>query len=256
MITLERVSKHYRSGPARVPVLREVSFRIEPGEFVAIMGASGSGKSTLLNILGLLDDYDSGHYLLAGNDTRALGDRRASELRNRLLGFVFQAFHLVPQKTAWENVALPLAYQGVSRRERRRRALELLARLGLTERAHHRPHELSGGQRQRVAIARALITDPKVILADEPTGNLDSESSREVMALLREIWAKDRTLVLVTHAREIAQAAPRVIHVRDGLLVEARGSAREQSIGEARATGEPPANPGASFLEHRQEPAS
>jgi putative ABC transport system ATP-binding protein len=224
VIRLEHVSKHYRSGPAAIPVLRDVSLEIREGEFVAIMGASGSGKSTLLNILGLLDGYDAGRYLLAGHDTRQLRDARAAELRNHLLGFVFQAFHLLPHKTAWENVALPLSYAGVGRRERKRRALEMLERLGLAERAQHRPNELSGGQRQRVAIARALVTDPKVILADEPTGNLDSDSSREVMALLRTIWSQGRTLVLVTHAQDVAQEASRVIAVRDGRVLEGAAS--------------------------------
>ncbi|MFT3921313.1 MAG: ABC transporter ATP-binding protein [Myxococcales bacterium] len=224
MITLEKVSKNYRSGHAAIAVLREVSLQIDEGEFVAIVGASGSGKSTLLNVLGLLDGYDSGRYTLAGNDTQALSDRRAAHLRNQLLGFVFQAFHLLSHKTAWENVALPLSYAGVGRRERKERALALLARLGLAERAQHRPNELSGGQRQRVAIARALVTNPKVVLADEPTGNLDTESSAEVMTLLREIHAEGRTVVLVTHALDVAQAASRVICVRDGQVVDGLGS--------------------------------
>jgi putative ABC transport system ATP-binding protein len=220
MILLENLGKTYRNGAATIAVLRDVSLHIREGEFVAIVGASGSGKSTLLNVLGLLDGYNLGRYLLAGNDTEKLSDRRAAELRNRLLGFVFQSFHLLPQKCAWENVALPLHYAGVGKKERKRRAHELLERLGLAERAHHRPNELSGGQRQRVAIARALVTDPKVVLADEPTGNLDSESSAEVMTLLREIHEQGRTVVLVTHAPEVAQAASRVIAVRDGQVFE------------------------------------
>jgi putative ABC transport system ATP-binding protein len=220
MITLENLSKSYRSGHATIAVLREVSLHIAEGEFVAIMGASGSGKSTLLNVLGLLDSYDTGSYRLAGHDTQRLSDRRAAHLRNNLLGFVFQAFHLLPHKSAWENVALPLSYCGVSRRDRKRRALEMLERLGLGQRALHRPNELSGGQRQRVAIARALVTNPKVVLADEPTGNLDSESSADVMKLLRDIHAEGRTVVLVTHAMDVAEAASRLIHVRDGQIVD------------------------------------
>ncbi len=220
MITLEKLSKTYRSGHAQLAVLREVSLHIAEGEFVAIMGASGSGKSTLLNVLGLLDGYDRGSYRLAGNDTQRLSDRRAAQLRNQLLGFVFQAFHLLPHKSAWENVALPLSYSGAARRERKRRALAMLDRLGLGQRALHRPHELSGGQRQRVAIARALVTNPKVVLADEPTGNLDSDSSAEVMALLREIHAEGRTVVMVTHARDVAEVASRLIYVRDGQVVD------------------------------------
>lgn len=233
MITLEKLSKTYRSGSAAIAILREVSLHIAEGEFVAIMGASGSGKSTLLNVLGLLDSYDQGRYTLAGHDTQALSDRRAAHLRNHLLGFVFQAFHLLPQKTAWENVALPLSYSGVSRKDRKQRALDMLARLGLAERSHHRPNELSGGQRQRVAIARALVTHPKVVLADEPTGNLDTESSAEVMALLREIHAEGRTVVLVTHALDVAQAASRLICVRDGQVVDERISSASAVEGAA-----------------------
>jgi len=229
VIELTDVRKTYWMGDVEVRALDGVSLTIGEGEFVAIMGASGSGKSTLLNILGLLDGYDTGRYLLAGSDTHELSDRRSAQLRNQLLGFVFQAFHLLPQKTAWENVALPLSYAGVGRRERKRRAHEMLERLGLATRAHHRPNELSGGQRQRVAIARALVTDPKVVLADEPTGNLDSDSSEDVMALLREIGSQGRTLVLVTHAADVAAQASRVIAVRDGRVVDADELAAEQT---------------------------
>jgi putative ABC transport system ATP-binding protein len=216
MIVVDRLSKHYRAGPSTLRVLDEVSFRVDAGEFVAIMGASGSGKSTLLNVLGLLDSYDAGRYLLDRNDTRALPDAASARLRNAVIGFVFQSFHLLPQKRAWENVALPLSYAGVNRRERRARAHVLLERLGLGERVDHFPNQLSGGQRQRVAIARALVTDPPLVLADEPTGNLDSETTREVLGLLAQIHAEGRTVVLVTHEQEVARAANRIVWVRDG----------------------------------------
>jgi putative ABC transport system ATP-binding protein len=200
-------------------VLREVSLSVAAGEFVAIMGASGSGKSSLLHVLGLLDDYQSGSYLLGGEDTRGLSDARAAALRNRTIGFVFQSFHLLPQKSAWENVALPLRYAGRSRREQAQRAHELLDRVGLADRAQHRPSELSGGQRQRVAIARAVAVDAPLLLADEPTGNLDSETSKDVLALFAEIHRQGRTIILVTHEPDVASMAERTIHVRDGQLV-------------------------------------
>jgi putative ABC transport system ATP-binding protein len=225
MIVVERLSKHYRAGASTIRVLDDVSFRVARGEYVAIMGASGSGKSTLLNVLGLLDTYDSGRYTLAAEDTRGLADRAAAALRNRVIGFVFQSFHLLPQKRAWENVALPLGYAGVGRAERRARAHAMLERLGLRERVDHLPNQLSGGQRQRVAIARALVTDPGLVLADEPTGNLDSETTAEVLGLLAEIHQQGRTVVLVTHELEVAHAAHRIVHVRDGRVVEDRAVA-------------------------------
>ena len=220
MIVVEGMSKDYGTGPSRIRVLDEVSFRVEDGEYVAIMGASGSGKSTLLNVLGLLDSYDAGLYALHAQDTRGLGDRAAARLRNRTIGFVFQSFHLLPQKRAWENVALPLSYAGVGRAERRARAHQMLERLGLSQRVDHLPNQLSGGQRQRVAIARALVTDPPLVLADEPTGNLDSETTGEVLRLLSEIHAQGRTVVVVTHEPDVARAATRIVHVRDGRVVE------------------------------------
>jgi putative ABC transport system ATP-binding protein len=219
MIRVETLRKSYRVGHRALAVLHGASLTIERGEFVAIVGASGSGKSTILSILGLLESYDSGRYLLAGHDTRGLDEVRAAGLRNALLGFVFQSFHLLAHKTAWENVALPLTYAGVDRTERRRRAHALLDRLGLSQRTEHRPDELSGGQRQRVAIARALANTPPLLLADEPTGNLDSRTSAEVIALFREIHAAGRTIVLVTHEPSIAAAADRVIEVHDGRIV-------------------------------------
>jgi putative ABC transport system ATP-binding protein len=226
VIQVERLNKSYRAGAQLVPVLQDVSLSIARGEFVAITGASGSGKSTLLNVLGLLDGFDDGRYLLDGRDTRELSDPEAARLRNRSIGFVFQSFHLLPQKRAWENIALPLGYRGVARHEQRERAQALLERLQLRHRAEHRPSELSGGQRQRVAIARALVTDPPLILADEPTGNLDTESTCEVLELLGGIHREGRSVVLVTHEPEVARRAQRVIHVRDGRVAELEPPAR------------------------------
>ena len=220
LVRVEGLSKSYRVGATPVPVLRDVSLEIRRGEFVAIMGASGSGKSTLLHVLGLLDRYDAGRYLLNGRDTRKLSDGEAALLRNVAIGFVFQSFHLLPQKSAWENVALPLRYRGVSARQQRERAHALLERLGLKERVNHRPNELSGGQRQRVAIARALVTDPPLILADEPTGNLDTEATDEVLALLSAVHAEGRSVVLVTHEHDVARRAQRIVQVRDGSVVD------------------------------------
>jgi putative ABC transport system ATP-binding protein len=220
VVQVEGLSKSYRVGAAPVPVLRDVSLTVQRGEFVAIMGASGSGKSTLLHVLGLLDRYDSGRYLLNGRETRDLSDGEAALLRNVAIGFVFQSFHLLPQKNAWENVALPLRYRGFSAKQQREHAHALLERLGLSARAHHRPNELSGGQRQRVAIARALVTDPPLILADEPTGNLDTEATQEVLALLGQVHSEGRSVVLVTHEHDVARRAQRIVVVRDGSVVD------------------------------------
>jgi putative ABC transport system ATP-binding protein len=219
MIQLHNVYKTYRNGPHQVHALAGITLSIAAGEFAAIMGPSGSGKSTLLNILGILDTCDTGTYQLAGVTMRDVSERQAAQYRNRLLGFVFQSFHLLPFKTAWENVALPLSYQRVRWVQQRRRAYEYLRLVGLEDWAAHYPNQLSGGQRQRVAIARALVTEPKVILADEPTGNLDSQTSEEILALLKRIHAGGCTIVLVTHEERLAAQADRTIRLHDGCVV-------------------------------------
>ncbi|KAB2910895.1 MAG: ABC transporter ATP-binding protein [Kofleriaceae bacterium] len=216
MLRLKGINKYYQVGSHRLHVLRDVDAEVGDGELVAIMGASGSGKSTMLNILGILDGYDSGEYWLGDTLVRDLSETQAARYRNRFIGFVFQSFNLLPFKTAVENVALPLYYQGVSRRTRNRTAMQYLERVGLAEWAEHRPSEMSGGQKQRVAIARALIAKPKIILADEPTGALDSATSQQIMDLLAEIHASGITVIVVTHEADIAARAQRVIRLRDG----------------------------------------
>jgi putative ABC transport system ATP-binding protein len=218
VIALEDVRKTYSTGSLAVEALRGVSLTIETGDYVAIMGPSGSGKSTLMHILGCLDVVTKGRYLLAGEDVSSLSEDALAEIRNRRIGFVFQQFNLLPSLSAWRNVELPLCYAAVPRPERRARALEALDRVGLADRVEHRPSELSGGQQQRVAVARALVTDPALILADEPTGNLDSTSSADVLALFDELHAGGRTIVLITHEPDVASAAQRTVMIRDGLV--------------------------------------
>jgi putative ABC transport system ATP-binding protein len=219
LIELTGVRKTYDTGQVQVEALRGVDATIEEGEYVAVVGPSGSGKSTLMHIVGCLDVPTSGSYHLAGEDVSSLGEERLAEVRNRRIGFVFQQFNLLPSLDAWRNVELPLLYAGVPRPERRERAFAALERVGLVGRSSHRPGELSGGQQQRVAVARALVTDPALILADEPTGNLDSVSTGEVLGLLDELSALGRTIVLITHEHEVARRAGRVLQVHDGQVV-------------------------------------
>ena len=224
MIKINQIHKSYTTGQNSLHVLKGINMEIAAGEMISIMGASGSGKSTLLNILGILDTYDSGEYLLDGHKINRLSERKAAQLRNRMLGFVFQSFNLVSFKNAMENVALPLYYQDVPRKKRNLVAMEYLDRMGLKEWAHHLPNELSGGQKQRVAIARSLIGKPKVILADEPTGALDSATSMEVMDILQEVNATGMTVIIVTHEHDIAKRTQKTIRITDGNITEIRAN--------------------------------
>ncbi|GHT75947.1 ABC transporter ATP-binding protein [Bacteroidia bacterium] len=217
MIKLEQINKTYHNG-APLHVLKGINLEIEQGEMVSIMGASGSGKSTLLNILGILDTYDTGNYYLNNLLIKNLSETKAAELRNQMIGFIFQSFNLISFKNAVENVALPLYYQGINRKKRNRIAMEYLDKMGLKDWAEHLPSELSGGQKQRVAIARALIANPQIILADEPTGALDSKTSEEVIQILRDVNKEGMTMIIVTHEHSVAEATDKIIHLKDGII--------------------------------------
>jgi putative ABC transport system ATP-binding protein len=219
MIKIEKLHKSYPIGKDSLHVLKGIDLHIKEGEFVSIMGSSGSGKSTLLNIVGLLDIHDKGNYFLNGQLIKNMNEKKAAILRNKFLGFVFQSFNLISYKTALENVALPLYYKGIKRKERLKIALEYLEKVGLKEWANHLPNELSGGQKQRVAIARALVTKPKVVLADEPTGALDSGTTDSVMDLLKVINEEGMTVFVITHEQEVANQTKRIVHLKDGVII-------------------------------------
>ncbi|BCS80330.1 ABC transporter ATP-binding protein [Anaerocellum diazotrophicum] len=222
MIELYDIYKIYKMGDTDVYALNGVTLRIEKNEFVAILGPSGSGKSTLMNIIGCLDTPTSGTYILDGKEVNKLSDNQLAEIRNSKIGFVFQQFNLIPQLTALENVELPLIYKGMPASKRHKLAKEALERVGLSDRIHHRPRQLSGGQQQKVAIARALVTDPSIILADEPTGNLDSKSGAEIMSIFKQLHSQGSTIVLITHDNSIAQQARRIVRIQDGQIIEDR----------------------------------
>ena len=236
LIELQDVARYYQMGDERIAALDGVSFAIEAGEMVAIVGSSGSGKSTLLNILGCLDTPSRGQYRLAGRDVQGLSDDERSRVRNRQIGFVFQSFQLLHRASALRNVALPLVYRGLPARERDRRAAEALARVGLSHRMGHKPFQLSGGQRQRTAIARALVTEPALLLCDEPTGNLDSATAEDIMALFHQLHAEHHTILIVTHEPAVAARCPRAIRIADGKIL-ADGPGTKIAYGDAPAVG-------------------
>ena len=219
IITVDNINKTYKNGSLELQVLKNISFKVDKGEFLAIMGSSGSGKSTMMNILGCLDNQYEGKYVLDGIDISKSTENELSEIRNKKIGFIFQSFNLLPRLTALENVELPLVYSSVPKEERHKRANELLEMVGLKERTHHRPNELSGGQRQRVAIARALANNPSIILADEPTGNLDSKSEEEIIEILQKLNKMGKTIVIVTHEPSIGEIAERKIVFKDGEII-------------------------------------
>ncbi|EGQ79119.1 ABC transporter ATP-binding protein [Fusobacterium animalis] len=219
IITVDNINKTYKNGSLELQVLKNISFKVDKGEFLAIMGSSGSGKSTMMNILGCLDNQYEGRYILDGIDISKSTENELSEIRNKKIGFIFQSFNLLPRLTALENVELPLVYSSVPKEERHKRANELLEMVGLKERTHHRPNELSGGQRQRVAIARALANNPSIILADEPTGNLDSKSEEEIIEILQKLNKMGKTIVIVTHEPSIGEIAERKIVFKDGEII-------------------------------------
>ncbi|SHI58627.1 putative ABC transport system ATP-binding protein [Hymenobacter daecheongensis DSM 21074] len=218
VIETHNIAKEYQMGTERIHALRSVTITIQRGEYVAFMGPSGSGKSTLMNIVGCLDTPTHGTYVLNGKDVSRMSDNQLAEVRNKEIGFVFQTFNLLPRATSLDNVALPLIYAGYSKSQREEKAMEALRSVGLADRAKHRPNELSGGQRQRVAIARALVNDPSIILADEPTGNLDTKTSHEIMDLFEALYVKGNTIIMVTHEEDIARYAHRIVRLRDGLV--------------------------------------
>ena len=230
MIRIENLHKSYPMGNRSLHVLKGLNFTVEKGELVAIMGSSGSGKSTLLNILGMLDNYDDGSYTLGDVLIKKMDETKAAKYRNKFLGFVFQSFNLINYKNALENVVLPLYYQGVSRKEREEKALKYLDDVGLKEWANHLPTELSGGQKQRVAIARAMVGEPKVLLADEPTGALDSKTSKEVMDLIQKINKAGKTILVVTHEEDIAQMCSRIVRLKDGVIVEDKKIKQKKAV--------------------------